>query len=261
MQILLASAKIMNESLPPLASGLPPVTRPHFQDEANAIALSANQFSTSDFAAALGCSNKIALQNKLRYDDFFNAEHLLPAILAYHGQAYKFLKAETFTCDDLAYAQQHLWILSFLYGILRPMDAIHPYRMEGGVQLPGMEEKNLFAYWKPRLTDLLIGSVQADGGVLIHLATEEFQHLFDWRKVKESVRVVQPQFLVRKGEDYRLMAIHAKSFRGAMTRFIIQNRLDTEEALHAFSPDGILPDGRIVWDYGDTSLSFPKHCH
>lgn len=251
MQILLASAKIMNDVLPDSSQQLPAVTTSHFREEASRLAIGASGLSTDELAAMLGCSAKIALQNKLRYDDFFNEEHLLPAILAYHGQAYKFLKAETLTGEDLSFAQGHLWILSFLYGMLRPMDAIHPYRMEGGVQLPGMEERNLFAFWKPRLTDLLIDSVRADGGTLVHLATEEFQHLFDWRRVTESVHVVQPQFLVRKGDDYRLMAIHAKSFRGAMTRYIIRNRLDNEDALHGFDPQGLLPDGRIVWDYAE----------
>lgn len=251
MQILLASAKTMIDRLPAPSPRLPEMTSPRFQQDATTLALAASRLDTGGLATALGCSKKIAFQNKLRYDDFLNEDSLLPAVIAYYGQAYKFLKAATFTMDDFAFAQQHLWILSFLYGLLRPLDAIHPYRMEGRVQFPGMEDTSLFAYWKPRLTDCLISSVKADDGILVHLATEEFQHLFDWKKVRGSVHVVQPQYLVRKGDGYRLMAIHAKSFRGAMTRYIIRNRVDREEALHLFSPDGLLPDGRIVWDYAE----------
>ena len=92
--------------------------------------------------------------------------HQLPAILAYHGQAYKHLKAETLTVDDLNVAQGKLWITSFLYGLLRPLDAILPYRMEGHVELPSGEGQNMFGFWKSRLTDNLIDAVKADDDTL-----------------------------------------------------------------------------------------------
>ncbi|MBQ2196519.1 MAG: YaaA family protein, partial [Prevotella sp.] len=131
-----------------------------------------------------------------------------------------------------------LWITSFLYGLLRPLDAILPYRMEGYVELPSGEGQNMFAFWKRRLTDILIDAVKSDDGVLIHLATEEYQHLFDWQRVRKEVRIVQPLFYVRKGNDLKMQAVWAKTCRGAMTRFIIENSIDKPEDICGFSYEG-----------------------
>ena len=260
MQIILASAKIMNVSIKREQSELvrsaecekhgmksndrlksvPDISlsSPRFQNEAQAFARDMAQYPTETIAEILGCSRQIAAQNKMRYMRFFEDAHKLPAILAYHGQAYKHLKAETLNADDLDYSQGKLWITSFLYGLLRPLDGILPYRMEGNVELPSGEGQNMFGFWKNRLTDVLIDSVKADDGILIHLATEEYQHLFDWQRVRKEARVIQPLFYVRKGNDLKIQAVWAKTCRGAMTRFIIQNRITNPNDLAAFSYEG-----------------------
>ena len=211
---------------------------PRFQNEAQAFARDMAQYSTETIAEMLGCSRQIAAQNRVRYMRFFEDAPKLPAILAYHGQSYKHLKAETLTADELNYSQGKLWITSFLYGLLRPLDGILPYRMEGNVELPSGEGQNMFGFWKNRLTDVLIGSVKADDGILIHLATEEYQHLFDWQRVRKEIRVIQPLFYVRKGNNLKIQAVWAKTCRGAMTRFIIQNRITNPDDLAAFSYEG-----------------------
>ena len=215
MQIILASAKIMHDRL----KSIPDVSlsTPRFQNEAQAFAKVMTQYSAETIAEMLGCSQQIAAQNRMRYMRFFEDAPKLPAILAYHGQAYKHLKAETLNVDDLTYSQGKLWITSFLYGLLRPLDGILPYRMEGNV---------------------VIDNVAADDGILIHLATEEYQHLFDWQRVRKEVRIIQPLFYVRKGNDLKMQAVWAKTCRGAMTRFIIENRIDKPEDLNAFSYEG-----------------------
>ena len=246
MQIILASAKIMNDrlkSMPDISLSIP-----RFQNEAEAFARDMAQYPTYTIAEILGCSMQIAAQNKLRFMQFldepsgraerFENKSKLPAILAYHGQAYKHLKAETLTADDLNYSQGKLWITSFLYGLLRPLDGILPYRMEGLVELPSGEGLNLFEFWKSRLTDMLIDSVKADDGILVHLATEEYQHLFDWQRVRKEVRIIQPLFYVRKGNDLKIQAVWAKTCRGAMTRFIIENRITNPDDLSTFSYEG-----------------------
>ena len=188
----MACAKIMHEALP--SKGLALHT-PRFQQEAEAFAHDLAQYDSSSLQEILKCNQPIAQQNKLRYLHFFDADNPpLPAILAYHGQAYKHLKAEKLSEETLHYADQHLWITSFLYGLLRPLDGIHPYRLEGHIELPSSEGKRLFDFWKTRLTDLLITSVKADDGILIHLSTEEFEHLFDWKRVTTEVQVIQPIF-------------------------------------------------------------------
>ena len=261
MQIILASAKIMHDKL----KSVPDISlsTPRFQNEADAFARDMAQYSAETIADMLGCSHQIAEQNRLRFMQFFDEKPKLPAILAYHGQAYKHLKAaikreqsdacidsaereqarlkakaETLNVDALNYSQGKLWITSFLYGLLRPLDGILPYRMEGAVELPSGEGKNMFGFWKSRLTDILIDAVKADDGILIHLATEEYQHLFDWQRVRKEVRIIQPLFYVRKGNDLKMQAVWAKTCRGAMTRFIIQNRITNPEDLYAFSYEG-----------------------
>ena len=197
MQIILASAKIMHDKL----KSVPDISlsTPRFLNEADAFARDMAQYSAETIAEMLGCSQKIAAQNRLRFMQYFDEKSKMPAILAYHGQAYKHLKAETLNVDDLNYSQGKLWITSFLYGLLRPLDGILPYRMEGHVELPSGAGQNMFGFWKSRLTDVLIDAVKADDGILLHLATEEYQHLFDWQRVRKEVRIIQPLFYIRKG--------------------------------------------------------------
>ena len=236
MQILLASAKIMHDVLKTTPNV--ELSAPRFAHEAEACARDMAQYSTETIAEMLGCSQQIAGQNKLRFMRFFEETTKMPAILAYHGQAYKHLKAETLMESDLNYAQEHLWITSFLYGLLRPLDGILPYRMEGSVDLPSGAGENMFGFWKSRLTDVLINAVKADDGVIVHLATEEYQHLFDWQRVRKEVLIVQPLFYVRKGNDLKMQAVWAKTCRGAMTRFIIEHRITKPDDLRAFSYEG-----------------------
>ena len=139
MQIILASAKIMNDRLKSVLDIS--LSSPRFQNEAQAFARDMAQYSAETIADMLGCSHQIAAQNRIRFIQFFDEKPKLPAILAYHGQAYKHLKAETLPVDDLSYSQGKLWITSFLYGLLRPLDGITPYRMEGNVELPSGEGK------------------------------------------------------------------------------------------------------------------------
>ena len=238
MQIILASAKIMHDKL----KSVPDMSqsKPRFQNEADAFARDMAQYSAEAIAEMLGCSQQIAAQNKLRFMQFFDERQKLPAILAYHGQAYKHLKAETLDAEALNYSQGKLWVTSFLYGLLRPLDGILPYRMEGHVELPCGAGQNMFGFWKSRLTDVLIDAVKSDDGILIHLATEEYQHLFDWQRVRKEVRIVQPLFYIRKGKDLKIQAVWAKTCRGSMTRFIIENRIDKPEDLCAFGYEGFV---------------------
>ena len=243
MQIILASAKIMHDKL----KSVPDISlsTPRFLNEADAFARDMAQYSAETVAEILGCSQQIAVQNRLRFIQFFEEKPKLPAILAYHGQAYKHLKAETLNVDDLNYSQEKLWITSFLYGLLRPLDGILPYRMEGHVELPSGAGQNMFGFWKSHLTDVLIDAVKADDGILLHLATEEYQHLFDWQRVRREVRIIQPLFYIRKGSELKIQAVWAKTCRGAMTRFIIENRITNPEKLNAFSYEGFAYDPRL----------------
>lgn len=233
MQILLANAKIMFDK-----AERKPLSAPLFQSTANSLAAEMAMMDVEELARQLDCSPKIAAENWKRYQDFAVAEKL-PAILAYNGQAYKHLRAKTLSDEALAFAQEHLWITCFLYGLLRPMDGIVPYRMEHCVTLEATGDKPVNQFWRDKLTDVLIGSVKADDGILIHLSTEEYEHLFDWNRVCREVKVIHPLFYVRQSDgNLKIQAVWAKSCRGAMVRFILNNRLLTPQELTAFSNEG-----------------------
>lgn len=233
MQILLANAKIMYSS-----SDRKAASTPLFQSTANLLAAEMAKMDLDELARQLDCSRQLAAENWRRYQDFPCAE-TMPAILAYNGQAYKHLKAKTLSKEALEFGQDHLWITCFLYGLLRPMDAIVPYRMEHCVTLEATHDKPVNQYWKDKLTDVLIESVKADDGILIHLSTEEYEHLFDWKRVMEEVQVIHPLFYVHQTNgSLKMQAVWAKSCRGAMVRYMLENRLTSPEELKNFSYEG-----------------------
>ncbi len=236
MQILLASAKIMRETAP--VSGILP-SEPRFQAIAERFAADMSRKTADDLSELFSCSLAIAEQNRQRYAVFGSDEaELMPAVLAYHGQAYKHLKADSLPYPDLEWANAHLWISSCLYGLLRPFDGINPYRMEGGFPLPSTGGRKVSEFWRSLLTDVLIDSVKADDGLLIYLDTEEFRGLFDWKRVLAEVTVIEPEFHVLKNGKMTTPSVWAKTCRGAMTRFIIENRLTDPADLRSFSYEG-----------------------
>ena len=233
MQILLANAKIMYEK-----AEKQPLSTPLFQSVADTLAAEMARMDVEELARQLDCSTKIAAENWKRYHNFAAAEKM-PAILAYNGQAYKHLRADSLSDESLEYAQKHLWITCFLYGLLRPMDGIVPYRMEHCVTLEATGDKPVNQFWKDKLTDVLIDSVKADDGVLLHLSTAEYEHLFDWKRVCKEVKVIQPLFYVRQKDGrLKMQAVWAKACRGAMVRFVLAHQIAHPEELAAFSYEG-----------------------
>jgi hypothetical protein len=233
MQILLANAKIMNEH-----TAQRPESVPMFQDEANVLAMEMARCDIETISEMLGCDRKLSTLNLLRYQNFFIADKM-PALFAYNGQAYKHLKATTLTPEAVTFGQKRLWITCFLYGLLRPMDGIVPYRMERNVRLEATDDKPVYTIWKDRLTEALISSAKADDGIITHLSTAEYELLFDWKKVKSETRVIQPLFYVRAANGkLKTQAVWAKSCRGAMVKYILENRITTPEDLCGFSYEG-----------------------
>lgn len=234
MQILIGCAKDMSDS-----SVLNPVlsSRPMFYENAVSCALQMAGYGEEELIGMLGCNMKIARQNRLRYLHFADSEPALQAILAYTGIVYKYMGISEFADEDFAYAQEHLWITSFLYGLLRPMDRIKSYRLEGNVVLPD-NGVSMFDYWKSKLTDVLINSVKNSGGILLDIASSEMRRLFDWRKVACEVRVLRPEFYVRKGDVLKTIVVYSKMCRGAMCRYAITNRVDDDDLLKNFTFEG-----------------------
>ena len=215
------------------------VTRPRFAAEASELALTAAALPVEELAALLRVDRRIAAACALRYRRFHDAEApSTAAIAAYAGIVFKRIAAHDFSAAELAFAQGRINIVSFLYGLLRPLDGVRPYRMEGDARLLAADDRTLFAYWRPMLTDELIARTKADDGVLVDLASAEMKRMFDWRRVCREVRVVTPEFRVAAGERLRTVTVYAKMCRGEMTRYAVKHRLDDPEGLKAFAWEG-----------------------
>lgn len=225
------------------SAAVPEMSVPEFEAEAVRNALEMSQYSSADLERLLRVNAKIAAENRLRFHDFCSEDNRpMPAIGAYTGMVYKRISPKDFTEDDFYYAQKHLRITSFLYGLLRPLDGIKPYRLEGDARLPEKGGISLFEYWKPLLTDCFISEIKAQGSVLVNLASGEMKELFDWKRVEAEVRVITPDFRVWKEGQLKTIVIYAKMCRGEMARFIIKNRIDRPEDLKAFSWEGFMLD-------------------
>ena len=236
MQILIGCAKKMRVA--PQGCGDVVATVPHFIDNAGMIAAQMAVYDTGELQEILGVGKKIAAENRLRYQAWHDEATLTPAVMAYDGMVFNKLSPQTFSAADMQYASEHLFIASFLYGLLRPTDFINPYRLEGKVSLPVTSHATLFDYWKPVLTDWFIDKVKADDGVLVNLASNEFRNMFDWKRVEKELTVISPDFKVEEGGRLKNVTIYAKMCRGAMTRYIIENRISAPELLAGFSFDG-----------------------
>lgn len=234
MQILISCAKTMTGTA---AVAAPRTTRPLFETEAAGLALRLAALPAGELERMLRVNPRIAAENRRRYLAFHDAPQL-PAIAAYTGVVFRHIAPAEFSPADFAYAQEHLSITSFLYGLLRPLDAIRPYRLEGSVAPPGEEAPNLFEWWRDRLTGPLIERVRRDDGVLVNLASAEMKRLFDWQRVCREMRVVTPEFRIREGDRMKTVVVYAKMCRGEMTRHILRHRIADPEGLKTFEWEG-----------------------
>lgn len=189
----------------------------------------------------LKVSDKIAERTCEQYRLICNGEaEQIPALAAYSGAVFKRIDVRSFDEDDWLYAQEHLRIMSSLYGILRPLDRISAYRLEATSVLEG--GVTVAQSWRPRLTEHFISTVKASGGVLVDLASEEMRLFLDWQQVISSVRVVRAEFYQRRSGKLKSVTMYAKMCRGEMARYIIRNRIDSPEELSGFTWDGFVYD-------------------
>lgn len=241
MQILLAPAKLMIDS--PSDCPLNGCHTPVFQSDADKIAACMCNYSVSELADMLNINKEIAISARQRYNDFFDTSACRAAITRYDGIVFKKIDAASLNDEQLEFADTHINICSFLYGLLRPLDSVNPYRLEGDVTLPCIGGISIFEYWQSRLTDALIKRTKADDGILVNLASDEMRRLFDWKRITKELTVISPTFKVEKGGKLRTIVVYAKMCRGAMTRYIISNMLTSPEALTDFTFEGFAYSG------------------
>lgn len=236
MITFISCAKTMSDNR---GAEIPVRTLPFFQDIAERNALALSQYRPDELQQILKINSKLAAENYMRYHDFLSEENVpVPALLAYTGIVFKHIEPENFSDADWIYAQKHLLISSFLYGLLRPGDVIKNYRLEGNVTLDINDGKNMFDFWKTHLTDYFISLIKENGGLLFNLASSEMKSLFDWKKVCKMVKVVTPEFYVEKNGKLKTVVVYSKMCRGEMTKYIIRNRIESCKDLESFEWDG-----------------------
>ncbi len=216
-------------------------TCPELESSSEEIVQELAKFSSSEMKKMFRISDKTLPKVQSDWQSFWQASSpLVPAVESYNGMVFKKLGASSFTLEDWLYAQDHLSICSFVYGLLRPMDSIRPYRMEGDVDLGLTRGTNVFEYWRDELTELLIKRVKTSGSAqLFFLASEEMKFLFHWSNILKEIEVITPKFLVRQSDgSLKQIVIYTKMARGTCLRSIIKNRLTTEAELQTLSPEG-----------------------
>ncbi len=215
-------------------------TAPAFQEDAIRLARSARNLTLGDLQKLMNLSADLARLNRDRFRDFADApgaEMTRPAALAFAGDTYQGLEAASLDADEMAWAQDHLRILSGLYGVLRPLDAIQPYRLEMGSRLKTRRGKSLYEYWRDQLSKALNDQAEQVGtDILVNCASQEYFGAVAPNALK--LRVITPVFMEDKAGTPKIVSFYAKKARGAMARYIVQNRLTDPAALTEFDSGG-----------------------
>ena len=238
MLFLLSPAKALDYETP-----LPPDV-PHtealFKQPAAELIAVLRQKSPQQIAALMHLSDALAGLNAARYEAFsprFTARNSRPAVLAFNGDVYEGLQARTLTAADLDWLQQHLCILSGLYGVLRPLDWMQPYRLEMGTRLATSAGTNLYQFWGRRIAEHLNQRLAQDiTPVVVNLASQEYFKSVDLKTLK--ARVIECVFEDYKNGQYKIISFYAKRARGLMARYAIQQRVTTPHQLEGFDLEG-----------------------
>ncbi|CAG0910576.1 unnamed protein product [Cyprideis torosa] len=216
------------------------MTKPEFEAEAQNLVGTARGLSIAQIKSMMKLSDNLAKLNYDRFRDFSvppQPENLRPAVRAFAGDTYLGLEAGSLDAEEMAWAQDHLRILSGLYGVLRPLDGMQPYRLEMGSRLQTERGRNLYEFWSNKIAKALNKQAQALGtDVLVNCASQEYFGAVDQGAL--ALQVITPQFMEDKGGEPKIVSFYAKRARGAMARFIIQHRLSDPAALLDFDTGG-----------------------
>lgn len=214
-------------------------TQPRFTEQSQQLIKTLRELSVQDVAELMKLSDKLASLNVARYQSWqpeHTPDNARPAVLAFKGDVYTGLDAESFSEADFSFAQQHLRILSGLYGVLRPLDLLEPYRLEMGTRLKTASGDNLYQFWGDRITAALNEELKTSGDVVVNLASNEYFKAVQPKAL--NARLITPVFKDFKNGQYKIISFYAKKARGLMSRYIIQNRIDAPEAIKAFDLEG-----------------------
>jgi len=214
-------------------------TQPRFLDDACELIDQLKALEPHEVSNLMGVSEQLGELNAQRYQDWhtpFTPDNSRPALMAFRGDVYEGMAPWEFSDEQFDFAQAHLRILSGLYGVLRPLDLMQPYRLEMGTKFSNSRGKDLYEFWGERITEELNESLEADDGVLLNLASNEY--FKSVKKKKLHARVITPQFRDWKNGQYKMISFYAKKARGMMASYVIRNQLTEIETVKDFDMDG-----------------------
>ncbi len=214
-------------------------TQPMFLDDARNLIDQLDKLEPHQVSNLMSISDKLGQLNADRFRSWrtpFTPDNARQAVLAFKGDVYTGLDAASFQPGDFTFAQNQLRILSGLYGVLRPLDLMQPYRLEMGTRFENSRGKDLYAFWGQLLTNTLNDELANDDGVLINLASNEYFKSIQTKAL--AARIVTPQFKDWKNGQYKMISFYAKKARGLMCRYAIQNRITQVGDLKGFNLEG-----------------------
>jgi cytoplasmic iron level regulating protein YaaA (DUF328/UPF0246 family) len=244
MLFLLSPAKALDYDTP---AGDVPHTQPLFVKQSVALIDILKEKSPQDIASLMDLSDALSALNVARYQAWspkFTAKNSKQAVLAFNGDVYEGLDAKTLSAKDLAWAQEHVAILSGLYGVLRPLDWMQPYRLEMGTALANDQGNNLYKFWGTQIADYLNTRLgDAREPIVVNLASQEYFKSVDRKALK--ARVIDCVFEDYKGGKYKIISFLAKRARGLMTRYAVKHQVKTPKGLQGFNLEGYAYDASV----------------
>ena len=250
MLILISPAKTLDFETP---SKIESFSKPAFLSDAEVLVEQLQKLSAAEISALMKISDKLGVLNASRYQTWQNFDSITAkqALLAFQGDVYQGLDADSFSQSDFEFAQEHLRILSGLYGVLRPLDLIQPYRLEMGTKLAHaklqLSADTLYDFWQDKLTQAINQQLdKLDNQTIINLASNEYFKAVKPKLLTENI--VTPVFKDWKDGKYKIISFYAKKARGMMTAFIIKNRLNNPEDIKDFAEAGYSFDGELSSD-------------
>lgn len=236
MLLVISPAKNLDFETPAVTNN---ATQPRFLDQSTVLIDQLQTMPMHEIASLMKLSDNLAGLNLGRFQTWstpFNADNAKQAVLAFNGDVYTGLDASTLDEDGFHFAQQHLRILSGLYGVLKPLDYIQPYRLEMGTKLKNAKGGDLYAFWGDQLRVSLEAEPALADGILINLASNEYFKSVNAKQL--NARIITPVFKDAKNSQYKIISFYAKKARGLMSRYIIDNKITAPEAIKGFDREG-----------------------
>ncbi|MGV8916201.1 MAG: peroxide stress protein YaaA [Pseudomonas sp.] len=237
MLMVISPAKTLDFDTPPVTKRF---TQPQFLDHSQELIVLLRELTPAQIAELMDLSDKLSGLNAARFGSWtpaFTPENAKQALLAFKGDVYTGLQAENFTDADFSYAQDHLRMLSGLYGLLRPLDLMQPYRLEMGTRLENARGKDLYAFWGTQISEWLNQALADQGDdLLLNLASNEYFSAV--KRTALKARIINTEFRDLKNDQYKIISFYAKKARGMMSRFVIKEQINSPEHLKQFDAQG-----------------------